>query len=198
MINGEQHQPVDLTAQRYANEEILDFDHFFASVYATTGGQQVPTDVSLELHHDQDKQSVSWCLWMHDNVSLAVVTENSPARLNTNLSELQLRCPHPQHSANVIIQSLRAFPTMMLRRETFPWFIHPDAHVLSGSTESALPEVLTNCMSIAQMFVSQTPETRHFLRQNIAAEYRRCTSEVRQWLTLSSNYADDYRDASDV
>jgi hypothetical protein len=85
---------------------------------------------------------------------------------------------------------LRSFPTMMLRRETFPWFIHPHSQLLSKSTGAPLPEALSNCMSIAQMFASRTSETKYFLRQTIRAEHRRFMSEVRFLLTSSSSNAD--------
>ena len=179
-ISGNKRQPVDLT-----------FDELFAFEDDTLDQHQFPTDVSLSLQHDQGQQSRSWCVWMRGNVSLAVVTENPSAKSNLNFSAvLQSGRPHAQHNADLIIQSLRSFPTMMLRRETFPWFIHPHSQLLSKSTDAALPEALSNCMSIAQMFASRTSETKNFLRQTIGAEYRRFVSEVRFLFTLYSSTAD--------
>ncbi|KAI9743235.1 MAG: hypothetical protein M1818_003081 [Claussenomyces sp. TS43310] len=169
-ISGNERQPIDLTF-----EELLAFED------DTLGLPQCSADVSLSLHHDLDQQSGDWCAWTRGNVSLAVVTENSSVQSNSNLlAVLQSGRPHAQHNADLIIQSLRAFPTMMLRRETFPWFIHPHSPVPSKSTGAALPEALSNCMSIAQMFASRTSETKHFLRQTIRAEYRRFISEMYQ------------------
>ncbi|KAL9635777.1 MAG: hypothetical protein Q9164_003244 [Protoblastenia rupestris] len=167
-IIGNRRQPGDLT-----------FDELFAFEDDTLGQHQFSVDVSLPLQHDQDQQFGSWCTWMRGNVSLAVVTEDPSAKSNSNLlALLQSGRPHAQHNADLIIQSLRSFPTMMLRRETFPWFIHPHSQLLSKSTDDALPEALSNCMSIAQMFASRTSETKKFLRQTIRAEYRKFISEM--------------------
>lgn len=163
------------------------------------GLHQCSADVSLALHHNLDQQSGSWCAWMRDNVSLAVVTENPSVTSNSNLlAVFQPGRPHAQHNADLIIQSLRSFPTMMLRRETFPWFIHPHSHLLSKSAGATLPEALSNCMSIAQMFASRTSETKHFLRQTLGAEYRRFVSEVRFLLTPCSSTADLQKDVPHV
>ena len=161
-ISGNKRQPVDLT-----------FDELFAFENDTLGQHQISADVSLSSQHNLDQQSGSWCAWMRGNVSLAVVTENPSTKSNSSfLAVVQSGRPHAQHNADLIIQSLRSFPTMMLRRETFPWFIHPHSQLLSKPTVAALPEALSNCMSIAQMFASRTSETKHFLRQTIGAEYR--------------------------
>ena len=173
---GDESQPVDLT-----------FNELFVFEDDTLGRHQYPADGSLTLNHYTDQQSGSWCAWMRGNISLAVVTENSSVTSNSNLlAVLQSGRPHAQHNADLIIQSLRSIPTMMLRRETFPWFIHPHSQLLSKSTGAALPGALSNCMSIAQMFASRTLETKQFLRQTIGAEYRRFISEVRFPLTPCS------------
>ena len=186
-ISGNERQPVDLT-----------FDELLAFEDDTLGQHQCSADVSLSLHQNMDQQCGSWWAWMRDNVSLAVVTENSSVKSNSNLlAVLQSGRPHTQHNADLIIQSLRSFPTMMIRRETFPWFIHPHSQLLSKSTV-ALPEALSNCMSIAQMFASRTSETKHFLRQIIGAEHRQFISDVCFLLTPCSSNADRQKDVSHV
>jgi hypothetical protein len=189
LINSGERQYVALTSQKSPDTECLNFDDLFTFEDDTLTQQQCSKDVSLALHHDLDQQSSSWCLWMRGNVSLAVVTEESSVTFS-NLLALGSGRPHSQHNADIILQSLRAFPTMMLRRETFPWFIHPQSQLLSKSAGATLPEALSNCMSIAQMFVSRTSETKYFLRQTIAAEHRRFRSEGRYLLAPSSSYAD--------
>ncbi|KAF2099004.1 hypothetical protein NA57DRAFT_76240 [Rhizodiscina lignyota] len=105
--------------------------------------------------------------------------------LDSNLLVIQqTERPHAQHNADLIIQSLRSFPTMMLRRETFPWFIHPHSHLLSKSEGAALPEALSTCMGIAQMFASRTSETKPFLWSTIKAEYRRFANEEHRMSTF--------------
>ncbi|KAI1070404.1 hypothetical protein LB507_010310 [Fusarium sp. FIESC RH6] len=81
-------------------------------------------------------------------------------RVSTRLSSLQ-------YASRVIMQMLYAFPQMMLRRQTFPPFIHPHWH------QKHLPETLGNCMSIARLFAARTAETESFLWKMISAEEER-------------------------
>ncbi|EXJ79568.1 hypothetical protein A1O3_07847 [Capronia epimyces CBS 606.96] len=100
-------------------------------------------------------------------------------RVNSDLIDvLHMEQPHAQHNADLIIQSLRSIPAMMIRRETFPWFIHPQTQLLLKGSRGALPEALATCMSLAQMFASRTPETSRFLWRSIKIECRRFTDEV--------------------
>ena len=75
---------------------------------------------------------------------------------------------------------------MMLRRETFPWYIHQQSQILFNSVDSSnptlaapLPEALSDCMSIAQMFTLRTPETKPFFWRTVTAQYHRWSKEVR-------------------
>ena len=171
-IDGDGRQPID-----------LDFDELFAFEEDTSGQHQFSADVSMSLQYDKTQQSGSWCAWMRGNISLAVVNENhlSAASSSNDYNSavaLQSKRPHAHHNADLIIQSLRSFPTMMTRRETFPWFIHPHSRSSFESTEAVLPDALSNCMSIAQIFAARTTETKAFLRQTIRAEYHRFGVEV--------------------
>lgn len=191
--SGNERQLVDLTTQRSPLKEFLTFDELFAFEDDTSGQHQCLADVSMTLHDNLNQKPASWCAWMRSNVSLAVMTENTSVKPNSSfLTVLQSERPHAQHNANVIIQSLRSFPTMMLRRETFPWFIHPH------SQGTALPEAISNCMSIAQMFTLRTSETKSFLRQTIGGEHRRFISEVRFLLTSRSPNTDCQKDVLHV
>jgi len=80
-----------------------------------------------------------------------------------------------QHTSNLVVQALRSYPLMMLRRETLPPFIHP--HWYSLSTP-ALPEPISNCMSIAQMYAFRSEETKPFLWRTIKAECQRFREQV--------------------
>ncbi|RGP70903.1 ATP-dependent dna helicase pif1 [Fusarium sporotrichioides] len=84
-----------------------------------------------------------------------------------DLTRVSNHLPSLQHASRVVMQMLYAYPRMMLRRQTFPPFIHPHWH------QEHLPEALGNCMSIAQLFASRTPETMPFLWKIIAAEQGR-------------------------
>lgn len=137
----------------------------------------------------------SWCTWTRQGVDLSVMSEKPVVQPYSNfLAILQEDRPHAQHSANVIIQSLRSLPTMMLRRETFPWFIHQHPQPLSKPTSvPPLPEALSTCMSISQMFASRTPETNSFLWRTIKAECRHFISQVRMLTTPSSSDFDQQK-----
>jgi len=80
-----------------------------------------------------------------------------------------------QHSTRLIIQGLRAYPMMVLRRETFPPFIHPHWH---RQSVPSLPEPLASCMSIAHMYAFRTEETKPFLWRTIQAEDERFLAQV--------------------
>lgn len=94
------------------------------------------------------------------------------------LARLRMSDPVSQHSATLVVQTLRAFPQMMLRRQTFPPFVHPHWHRPSTATSTAVPEPLANCMSVAHIFASLTSETKPFLWRTIRAEQRRFIDEV--------------------
>ncbi|MCJ1475116.1 hypothetical protein MMC13_003776 [Lambiella insularis] len=179
IFDNNKHQPLGLIPQESPLKQLPTFDELLALEDDTLDQDQFPTEVSLALHDTPDQQPGSWCAWTRGNVSLAVVTEDPLMRSNsTALEVLQPERPHAQHNADIIIHSLRSFPTMMLRRETFPWFIHPHSQLLSESAEAVLPKALSICMSIAQMFASRTSETKYFLRQTIGAEHGRFMSEM--------------------
>ncbi|KAJ8118407.1 hypothetical protein OPT61_g601 [Boeremia exigua] len=78
---------------------------------------------------------------------------------------------YAQHSADTIMEALYAIPSQMLRRETFPPFIHPHWHL------PALPEPLAVCMQLADMY-SKAPEIRQFVWRCILAEQRRAIERL--------------------
>lgn len=107
------------------------------------------------------------------------VSDKSVVRQETTHAiSTPLHRPLAQHNADLIIQSVRAFPTMMLRRETLPWYIHKQSELLSELGQNALPEALSTCMSIAQMYALRTPDTKAFLWRSIRAEYQRHVCDV--------------------
>lgn len=69
--------------------------------------------------------------------------------------------------ATMIIDMIRPYPQMMMRRETFPPFVHPH---LKADGENGLPFPLKNCMSIAQMFFARNADTRSFVWSTIRSE----------------------------
>ena len=171
---------IDLGIPQSLLNESLTLDEVLLTTDHASNQHQTFEDVTMTPYDKLGQKSGSWCEWMHKGVSLSVVTEKAIAEPNSNLlATFQDKRPHAQHNADIIIQSLRSFPTMMLRRETFPWFIHPLSHLLSKQAGATLPEALSSCMSIVQMFASRTPETKHLLSRAIRIEYRRFLVEVR-------------------
>lgn len=181
-------QPTYVAAQRSSTIEPLTFDELLAFEDDISPQHQCWAGLSLAPQDNLDLKSPHWCAWMRGNISLALVTETSSVLPTSNvLSVPNCNRSHAQHTADLIIQSLRSFPTMMTRRETFPWFIHPQ---LAESRVACVSEALSSCMSIAQLFASRTYETRTFLRRTMAAEHRRIKTEVRCLLEACSSEAD--------
>jgi hypothetical protein len=89
------------------------------------------------------------------------------------LTALKQSSPEAEASATILMHCIRSYPQMMLRRQTFPPFIHPHWHM------ERLPENLVNCMSIAQLFVTRTLENSPFLWRTIDNEVSRFKNEVR-------------------
>jgi hypothetical protein len=75
---------------------------------------------------------------------------------------------------------LASYPAMMLRKETFPPFIHCVRGSESRHSNKSLPESLVNCMTIAQMFVTRGKETSKFMWRTIRMEQERIWLQVRK------------------
>ncbi|KAM0815745.1 putative C6 zinc finger domain containing protein [Seiridium cardinale] len=114
-----------------------------------------------------------------DPISLQMlVGDGIPAQMHQKLgtlARLQPKDPVAQHNIRLIVNSMRAYPYMMLRRETFPPFIHPQWHRQNPPT---LPWPLANCMGIASLFVSRTTETKLLLWETVRSESQRCLDEM--------------------
>ncbi|KAF2788627.1 hypothetical protein K505DRAFT_328798 [Melanomma pulvis-pyrius CBS 109.77] len=91
----------------------------------------------------------------------------APSKSRTALVRLNYQDLAVEYISDLTIYMLKSFPRMMLRRHTFPPFIHPYWHW------STLPEKLASCMSIAHLFEARTTETHPFLWRVIDAEEQR-------------------------
>ncbi|KIW20786.1 hypothetical protein PV08_01364 [Exophiala spinifera] len=138
-----------------------------------------PTLTKSQLLHVN--QASGWCTWTQRGLSFAVDVDTPLARNVSSHSR-----PEAQRSADLVIQALRAFPVMMRRRETLPWFIHPYSSVSSLTGQSNLPDAISACMGIAQMLASSTPETKPFLWRTIGVEYTRLVNEMPQMSAFES------------
>jgi hypothetical protein len=94
-----------------------------------------------------------------------------PQLNNSVLRTLKMGDPIAQHSAAMILQVFRSFPRMMLKRETFPCFIHPRWNEYSGGGLNLLhQEPLVNCMRIVNIFTAKSHESRSSMWSMIRAE----------------------------
>ncbi|KZL86511.1 hypothetical protein CI238_05857 [Colletotrichum incanum] len=105
---------------------------------------------------------------INNNKSVASFTTETSFPLNS----VRTVNPVAENSANLIRRALRSYPQMMIRRSSFPPFIHP------YQDKSHLPEPLANCMSIAVLFASRNRDTRPFLWKTIRDEQERNLREM--------------------
>lgn len=127
-------------------------------------------------------EKVPWSAWTAQDDYAPVLSRPSSLLLQPNsgyLARLPITDPIMQRTATLIMQQLRAFPQMMLRRETLPPFIHAHWNRPSSTTSTALPEPLANCMSIAHLFASRNSETTPFLWRTVKQEQRSFLEKVR-------------------
>jgi hypothetical protein len=110
------------------------------------------------------------------------------------IARRELAKPDYHMSAILLFQILGSFPSMMLRRETLPPFIHPTFHpenFVSIETKNAgVFEALSNCISISQLFQSRTKDSK-FVWRSIRLEHERIWHNVRNFsisYSNSSNY----------
>jgi hypothetical protein len=136
-----------------------------------------------------DSAQAPWSLWNSVATDYpAPWDSNGPDLLSTVASAPRIRSlkralqPLPSDMAvfrqntRLVMEAVRAYPLMMLRRETFPPFIHPHWHNTHAPT---LPEPLGHCMSIAHMYALRSEETKPFLWQAMEAEIQRLVTQVR-------------------
>ncbi|KAK3312963.1 hypothetical protein B0H66DRAFT_569290 [Apodospora peruviana] len=72
--------------------------------------------------------------------------------------------PTVRFCALTIIRGIRAYPLMMLQKDTFPPFVHAPSLLASKTSETSGPgRIIARCMSIAHMYALRTPETSNFL-----------------------------------
>jgi hypothetical protein len=145
-----------------------------------------------ELHADYDLENFSraqlpWSPRTSQDEYLSALS--GPTSLSERpgsdfLARLPISDPVSHATATVLMQTLRAFPQMMLRRETLPPFIHGHWYRLSSARELSLAEPLINCMGIAQVFASHNAESKSFLWRTIKMEQRSFIEKVRSLLSF--------------
>lgn len=140
-----------------------------------------PNDAAADCTSPITTWPASNSVWVTDTLGMSTFDPFGDLRINIpreslsvkgDLTRVSNRLSSLQHASRLIMQMIYAYPQMMLRRQTFPPFIHPRWH------QKHLPEALGNCMSIAQLFAARTPETGPFLWKMIDAEEGRFREKV--------------------
>ena len=102
-----------------------------------------------------------------------------PAAPTTKVRSLDLQLQPrsgPQRIANLIFHTLKSYPRMMLRPETFPPFIHPP--FISSDVETDNMEPLNNCISLVHMISNGVRGSRKLFWKVVRMECERFFEEV--------------------
>jgi hypothetical protein len=167
-----------------STSEIFDFDFTdnasirepasSAENSSINGGELTPTSRRIGRTTNLDSVRVLPAFW---DLTTIFPIDNSAMQSGHNddpgyLTRIGAPNAYAQHSADLIIEALYAIPEQMLRRETFPPFIHPHWQY------PALPEALAICMQLAGVYSSRAPEIKDFLWRTILAEQRRAVQRL--------------------
>ncbi|KAF2711876.1 hypothetical protein K504DRAFT_428750 [Pleomassaria siparia CBS 279.74] len=152
---------------------LFDTEDFFQDVSSASFGQNMFSGVPMS-HPPSSPAPTSFPL---DDVACGLGDMREQSR--TELARIEHQKVSLDYRSDLIIYIIKradfsplAFPKMMLRRQTFPPFIHPYWHW------PVLPEKLASCMSIAQLFEARNPDTAPFLWRVIDAEAQRFRDEI--------------------
>ncbi|KAH8662550.1 hypothetical protein BX600DRAFT_466558 [Xylariales sp. PMI_506] len=181
------------SAHLSSNDGVIDSvhttSHYLSDVETPFASQQVAPGLSdsgwaseMVGHHRSLEQGYSLSPWgappqllLDPSLTTSILNQSIPRPLH-EFPDCLTRVPKPQildrQVARLIMQVLRTYPLMMVRRETLPPFIHPHLH------RAQLPSPLVNCMGIASLFASRTVETRPYLWHMIRNETRRFLDEM--------------------
>ncbi|TVY93870.1 hypothetical protein LAWI1_G000563 [Lachnellula willkommii] len=98
---------------------------------------------------------------------------SSDGAISRHFTKNSIKTGIHQAYAAMVIDMIYAYPRMMTRRETLPPFMHACSPIVDhGDEQNRLPEHLTNCMGIAQLFVVRSEDTHSFIWTMIRAELR--------------------------
>lgn len=178
------------------NNFSIDQDHFGFEE------EHIPQQVSMGLLSPKPAMpQVDWSHWMLDgiletnldaslDVQLLPQSTNPDTFNTTSLLFVQSGytskslVSNPAENRNLPINStvlgriFSSYPAMMLRKETFPPFIH-QVWPQQAQGKNTLLESLVNCMTISQLFVNRNEETNKFMWSIIRMELDRIGQQVR-------------------
>lgn len=124
------------------------------------------------------------CLSQPSLSTISTATTTSPSSDIVHFTKNKVKTAIQQTHATMIIDMIRAYPRMMMRRETLPPFTHaysPISRSPDPNNQSALPKHLTNCMGIAQLFAVCNTDTRPFVWATIRSEMRGFRDRLRDF-----------------
>lgn len=127
------------------------------------------------------ESAVIWSCWTNrDDYMISRTSRDtslSPSDA-TSIARIKMSDSVAQNNTTVILQALHSYPQMLIRRETFPPFIHPKWDEISASAEAISSKSLSTCMSIAKSFYSIPLGARTGMWDIIRSEEQRFTDEV--------------------
>lgn len=115
-----------------------------------------------------------------ENSGIDLPLPSRPISTANDLLAFQYRSyssPVQRNSAATLARLLSSYPTMMLRKETLPPFIHPQC-VPGDQKDTQLLHPLAKCMEIAHTFKYRTPQNSEMVWKVIKAEHERLSTEV--------------------
>ncbi|CAG9946830.1 unnamed protein product [Clonostachys rosea f. rosea IK726] len=143
-------------------------------------------DVDLELADlqlDLQKPDVGeWFnLAMSHNMSPTV--QHALSGPHNQLGPLRYNLHQVCHTVELAFDIMSCFPQMMLRNQTLPPFMHIPSY------SAFMPERISTCRGIAQVFETRTNETASFLWRTVDAEVTRIESELSRMDIYSVQHA---------
>jgi len=114
------------------------------------------------------------------NIAITAVTSpTSDQILAGHFTKREAQTSIQQTYTKMIIDMIHAYPRMMIRRETFPPFVHAYLSPCDPKdNQNRLPESLMNCVGISQLFTARNEDTRSFVWATIRAEMRQFKNQI--------------------
>ena len=81
-----------------------------------------------------------------------------------------------QHTANMILSTLKSYSLMMIRHDTLPPFVHP--HYMDHDSKYGQLEPLANCVSLVRIISGGFQAGRKLFWKNVRSECDRIREEV--------------------
>lgn len=147
----------------------------FANLTSTFEPSSTHVDASSQLeYYHADYQQIHNSLV---SVHRGFCSKTTP--LIPSLSSTPVQTPATRSPIHLFIaRVLRSYPTMMLKRNPLPPFIHSEAYGPVFSVGGFFSKSLSTCMSIAHMFADRTNESPQLHCVAIESERQRFMNEV--------------------